>query len=110
MIGYRLKAAWNDLKLRWRLARHGEVMILNAIDAIESARINCKSDLFGPAQPVMAELYHGIALGYLKRAIGYEDEPDDVPAIRAAELEDCAEATVVPGSYPADYLLMDERN
>ena len=77
---------FNELRLRWQLARYGEVMILNAIDAIDAANHQLDDALAVALglDPVVRETdiaaardYMTIAIAHLKKVIDYSgDEPD----------------------------------
>lgn len=88
---------WAKLKLRWRLAMHGEDAILNAIDAIHGAGYQLGTD--GEFVDAEGALYfHRIAIAHLTRLIDYEAEPEPVYPDDAMELADGA-MPPIPAGY-----------
>ena len=95
---------FNELRLRWQLARYGEVMILNAIDAIDAANHQLDDALAVALglDPVVRETdiaaardYMTIAIAHLKKVIDYSgDEPDPTEPY-----EDDGILHVVPKDY-----------
>lgn len=82
-----------EIRLRWQLAMYGEVMILNAIDAIHAAGHQIDEE---PVDAKGALYFHDIALAHLKQVISYEDEPGPTDPY---EYEGDGVSHVVPKDY-----------
>lgn len=102
----RLRHKWEDLKMGWRLLFGGEVAILNAIDAIQTAGLQIAEPVLVSEQGDMhahrvadiaeARRYMDLAVRHLKQVINYENEPAESDAVTRAELEDTISASWLP--------------